>query len=242
MLQSSLWSLIVAPSALVIVVLAMPSPSAKVTGKLLIVDIVFLLILLLSGPSTVLNAEHLEIPATIISTGEGHPSTNALHVHHPHPSFVDCSFSQQKSVLEATKYLEDNNGTTPRYVTWFGAYDSLRYNIVKDHFRRISSPPNFPSFKYDCTCTKEGTWGHVIPDEFGIIYLCPTFWTLPVKGKESMAGSLVQKSSHFTRNGGTVDYVYTQPSCKALAISNATQAIYNADSHEYFAENDPALE
>jgi len=46
-------------------------------------------------------------------------------------------------------------------------------------------------------------------------------------------------SSHFIANGATKDWAYGQYACKKLAISNPDQAIDNADSHEYFAENTP---
>ena len=52
---------------------------------------------------------------------------------------------------------------------------------------------------------------------------------------------LFSQSSHFTSNAGTQDHVYGQTDAKSLAKSNPTQAIDNADNHEYFAENNPAL-
>ena len=42
------------------------------------------------------------------------------------------------------------------------------------------------------------------------------------------------------QNGGTDDVVYGQDGAKDLAKSDPDQAITNADSHEYFAENNPA--
>ena len=36
------------------------------------------------------------------------------------------------------------------------------------------------------------------------------------------------------------DYVYGQTSAKSLAKSDPSEAIMNADNHEYFAENTPA--
>jgi len=54
-------------------------------------------------------------------------------------------------------------------------------------------------------------------------------------------GTLVHESSHFTKNGATDDHVYGQSACKSLAQSNPAMAVDNADSHEYFAENNPAL-
>ena len=58
---------------------------------------------------------------------------------------------------------------------------------------------------------------------------------------EIQAGTIIHESSHFTANGGTNDYAYGQTACKNLAISNPANAVRNADSHEYFAENNPAL-
>lgn len=57
------------------------------------------------------------------------------------------------------------------------------------------------------------------------------------------AGTLVHEASHSTcnRGPGTQDYVYGQSGAKALAISSPNQAIFNADSYEYFAENNPSL-
>jgi peptidyl-Lys metalloendopeptidase len=47
--------------------------------------------------------------------------------------------------------------------------------------------------------------------------------------------------SHFTVVASTNDYVYGQTGAKNLAISDPSKAINNADNHEYFAENTPAL-
>ena len=52
---------------------------------------------------------------------------------------------------------------------------------------------------------------------------------------------LSTQASHFTANGGTQDYAYGQSACKSLAQSDPDRAVMNADSHEYFAENNPAL-
>ena len=46
--------------------------------------------------------------------------------------------------------------------------------------------------------------------------------------------------SHFDVVAGTDDVVYGQAGAKSLAISDPASAITNADSHEYFAENNPS--
>jgi peptidyl-Lys metalloendopeptidase len=48
--------------------------------------------------------------------------------------------------------------------------------------------------------------------------------------------------SHFNVVASTDDWAYGQSAAASLAISNPSQAIDNADSHEYFGENTPALQ
>ncbi len=47
----------------------------------------------------------------------------------------------------------------------------------------------------------------------------------------------ILQAPHFTVNGGTQDYVYRQSKARSLAQSSPEQAIFNADNHEYFAED-----
>jgi len=56
------------------------------------------------------------------------------------------------------------------------------------------------------------------------------------------AGTLVHEASHFIQNGGTLDFVYGQENAMQLARYQPDQAVMNADSHEYFAENNPYLD
>jgi peptidyl-Lys metalloendopeptidase len=81
----------------------------------------------------------------------------------------------------------------------------------------------------------------MISSSFGTVYLCSGYWQAPTTGTDSKGGTLVHESSHFTKNAATSDYAYGQSDCESLAKSNSSEAIENADSHEYFAENNPAL-
>lgn len=58
----------------------------------------------------------------------------------------------------------------------------------------------------------------------------------------SQGGTIVHEASHFIANGGTQDYAYGHEDCQQLAKDNSDEAGNNADSYEYFAENDPALD
>ncbi|KAI8981241.1 peptidyl-Lys metalloendopeptidase [Trametes punicea] len=146
----------------------------------------------------------------------------------------------QTYVAHALAYLENHTGPTPRYTTWFGAYTTERHSIVRTHFTHMDGN-DFSSFTYDCSCDVASAYAYVYPDRFGYIYLCDAFWKAPTTGTDSQGGTLVHESSHFIANAGTKDYVYGQSAASSLAKNDPEEAIMNADNHEYFAENNPAL-
>lgn len=165
-------------------------------------------------------------------------------------SFVGCTTSQQASagsaVVEARKYTENsklylNAGTTgPRYTTWFGSYTSARYGTAQSHFSSIDTAMDQSggAIKINCGC-KQSYYAYVYPNQPYQIYVCNAFWTAPLTGTDSKAGTLVHEMSHFDIVANTDDVVYGQTGAKNLAISNPTDALRNADSHEYFSENTP---
>ena len=183
-------------------------------------------------------------------------------------SYNGCSSSRQSQVASAItaattyasnaySYLSSHTSATTRYTTWFGTYSSSRHSTVLSHFQHLHEG-DYSSFTYDCTCTEADTYAFVYADDYGTIHLCPVFWQISTTGTDSQGGTLIHESTHFTKvcstcfrnmcmrsclpqNGGTDDIVYGQSSAKSLAKSSPSQAVQNADSHEYFAENNPAL-
>lgn len=166
-------------------------------------------------------------------------------------TFNGCSSSRQTSITtaaghavtyasDAASYLAGISAATTRYTTWFGAYTATRKNTVHSHYVNIGTDPT--SSEYDCsTCTDSDVYAYVYPDTPAYVYLCGAFWDAPATGTDSKAGTIVHEQSHFTVNGGTEDYEYGQTACKSLATSDPAKAIENADTHEYFAENNPSL-
>lgn len=57
----------------------------------------------------------------------------------------------------------------------------------------------------------------------------------------TQAGTIVHESSHFKVNGDTEDHANGDTDCEALAKSKPSEAVANGDSHQYFAENHPAV-
>jgi len=168
-------------------------------------------------------------------------------------SFVSCDGTQQSDLIaardaasvyasNAVSYFSANKQGV-RYTTWFGTYDAGRYSLVASHYNAILNAVDTATpMTFDCTCTDPGVYAYVYSNVPYIIYLCGAFWTAPISGTDSKAGTLIHEITHFTVVAGTSDFAYGQALAQALAISSPGNAVMNADSHEYFAENNPALE
>jgi peptidyl-Lys metalloendopeptidase len=167
-------------------------------------------------------------------------------------SYTSCSSSQQSSVLTAfnssktyasnsLSYLNGTPSATSRFTTWFGTYSTTNWNQIKTQFSKISSALNTANVVVDCSCTQSGTYAYVYANQPYKIYVCGAFWSAPNTGTDSRAGTLVHEMSHFTVVAGTGDHAYGQTNAKNLARSNPASARNNADSHEYFTENNPSL-
>ncbi len=159
-----------------------------------------------------------------------------------------CSNSEQSAIISAVAASQNIandsvaylNGTNagPRYTTWFGEYTSSRWNTVAANFDAIKDALDNKSKVFDCSCN-QSYFAYVYPNQPYKIYLCRAFWNAAETGTDSRAGTIIHEMSHFNVVAGTDDIVYGQSGAKNLAISDPNQAIQNADSHEYFAENTP---
>jgi peptidyl-Lys metalloendopeptidase len=163
---------------------------------------------------------------------------------------TSCSASQQSTIASALSAAQTyaNNAdaymakTTmgSRYTKWFGTVNSTRVSTIRSHFANIKSTLATKPINVNCGCT-DSSYAYVYPNQPYTIYVCSAFWSAPLTGTDSKAGTLVHETSHFTVVAGTDDWAYGQSAAASLAISNPSQAIDNADSHEYFSENNPAL-
>jgi peptidyl-Lys metalloendopeptidase len=166
-------------------------------------------------------------------------------------AFSSCTASQQTTITQAlsagSAMASDGDAYMARgaigsrYTNWFGANDSARVNTVKAHFASLKDAFANKPVTVDCGC-KKTYYAYVYPTQPYVIYVCKAFWSAPMTGTDSKGGTLVHEMSHFNVVAGTDDWVYGQSGAASLAISNPTNAIDNADSHEYFGENTPALQ
>ncbi|KAB5588440.1 Peptidyl-Lys metalloendopeptidase [Ceratobasidium theobromae] len=210
------------------------------------------------GSGNLATIEATTEPATF-EIGGNLVSSKVLHRRQPRlvgrqnsPQFLNCGDPQKAQVSsavraaegyaqQATAYMSQVNRNTDRYSTWFGPYDANRAATVRSHFQRIMGQATRST--YDCappSCPNQSTFAYVYASQPGRVYLCGAFWRAPLTGTDSMAGTIVHEQTHFDINGGTRDHQYGQQGCKALASQRPDLAVMNADSHEYFAENNPA--
>jgi peptidyl-Lys metalloendopeptidase len=166
-------------------------------------------------------------------------------------AFNKCTASQQADITSAVSaalsmstsgdaYMAKGS-MGPRYTKWFGAVDSSRVATIKSHFAALKDAFATKPITVDCGC-KKTYYAYVYPTQPYTIYVCKAFWSAPMTGTDSKGGTLVHEMSHFNVVASTDDWVYGQSGAASLAVSNPSQAIDNADSHEYFGENTPALQ
>ncbi|MET7140792.1 M35 family metallo-endopeptidase [Xanthomonas sp. PPL139] len=166
-------------------------------------------------------------------------------------NYASCSTSQistiGSAVSAARNYSQNaktylNGGSTgARYTTWFGAYNASRYSTATSNFVNIDSAidQNNGQITINCGCS-DSSYAYVYPNQPYQIYVCNAFWSAPLTGTDSKAGTLIHEMSHFSVVAGTQDTAYGQSAAKSLAKSDPARAVKNADSHEYFAENNPS--
>jgi peptidyl-Lys metalloendopeptidase len=163
-------------------------------------------------------------------------------------AFSHCSNAQQDSIAGAVQaglamaqdagaYLQDKTPAA-RYTGWFGPVDAERTATVARHVEAIRDAFATRPLAVDCACTRPW-YAYVYPNQPYTIHVCKAFWNAPLTGTDSKAGTLVHEMSHFTVVAGTDDWAYGQAAAAALARSDPARAVDNADSHEYFGENDP---
>lgn len=165
-------------------------------------------------------------------------------------STVSCNSTQigqiNQAVLSARTYSEKSKGylnggaSGARYTTWFGAYSSTRYDNAKQHFVNIDNAMDQTGGQVTINCgCSESYFAYVYKNQPYQIWVCNQFWSAPLIGTDSKAGTLIHEMSHFTIVADTDDHAYGHAAAKNLANTNPTNAVDNADNHEYFAENTP---
>lgn len=158
---------------------------------------------------------------------------------------LELDFDESERITrEAREALEglpsNERAASPRYLRWFGNFDSNRYASVIETYTKSEALMASGEVEFNCDCD-EPFFAFIRRTEPFRVNLCTFYWSARRLGTDSRAGTIVHEVSHFNEIGGTRDFAYGQPDAALLALSNPVSATHNADSMEYFAENTPFL-
>lgn len=142
---------------------------------------------------------------------------------------------------EKLQLLEQNDsGTLIAFKKWFGCDDEKAKGIILERIRKVmevSKMLSVDNFKEMIDRKSKTKYAQIYPDDKLLkLFIGEKFWTAPVKGKDSRSGVLVHELSHVDEIGNTFDYVLGVNDCLVLAKNDPSEALYNADSFEYFIE------
>ncbi len=155
---------------------------------------------------------------------------------------LNASEAMTRSASSALANLPVNERAgSPRYLQWFGSYSATRYSAVANIYKKAEQTMANGSIEFNCDCN-DNFFAYVFPIDPFKVYLCNLYWSAAQTGADSRAGTILHELSHFPEIGGTDDYAYGAADAANLALSNPNNAVSNADSIEYFAENSPFRE
>jgi len=164
-------------------------------------------------------------------------------------STVRTADTQSGTLISRVRtYMGRGCQATGNYLTWMGVCDSSRFSTVTNNFNAINSRWS-NGYRVDCagSSCSANTYAYVFPsDSTYTVYVCGAFWnarahncTNNVAQWDTQSGTIIHEISHFSNVAGTSDIQYGTSGCQTLAKNNPSQAVRNADSHEYLAESCP---
>lgn len=187
------------------------------------------------------NIDLTPVPEVFFAQAAGFSSCTATQLAEL-PLDFDASEVITREAREALEGLTENERvSSPRYQRWFGAYESTRFDSVVDLYRKTEALMASSQVEFVCDCD-DPFFAFIRRTEPFKVNLCRAYWQAARTGTDSRAGTIVHEISHFNEIGGTEDFVYGTGPASNLALSSPANAVNNADSVEYFAENTPFLE
>jgi len=143
-------------------------------------------------------------------------------------------------------------GDTAEFTHWFGTFEAAKAERVRENLKRIYTAIRDERIRIYCghpeepTC-KGGTYAYVYRSEPFALSLCPDFFTLPTMPGGgptdaayeygTMEGTIIHEMSHFEVVANTDDVCYGRTACARLARTEDYNAVINADTYQYYAED-----
>jgi uncharacterized Zn-binding protein involved in type VI secretion len=146
-----------------------------------------------------------------------------------------------KAMLEQTKKnLEAWDDQTKKDAEkWFGdSSEATRQMMLDRTNKQIAHIDTLDDSSFERASGRgRNAYAYVYPDDDSKMYIGKAFWNAPANGPDSKAGTLVHEMSHYNTIGGTDDHAYGRTDAAQLAQIAPDTAKQNADSFEYFVED-----
>lgn len=143
-------------------------------------------------------------------------------------------------------------GPNPVFERWFGKFTPAQGEIVRRNLKSVVTAIRTGAVTAACInvnekICEEDTFAFVVTDEPYLINLCPAFFDMDTMadlttetaaaGNGTRAGTIIHEISHFDRVASTDDICYSREDCTDMAQDRPADALMNADSYQYFAED-----
>lgn len=172
--------------------------------------------------------------------------------------FNGCKTAQQETILSVIPEAEMMAaraaaaiGNTPEYVHWFGDYTDKYAEEVRSNFKVIHRALDLQELEFICGAERDtdciDTYAFVYTTEHYVMTLCPNFFGMPRMAGGSptdpeyengtMEGTIIHEISHFDVVARTEDHCYSRSVCGDMADGSPQEAVENADTYQYFAED-----
>ncbi|PUB11318.1 M35 family metallo-endopeptidase [Yoonia sediminilitoris] len=138
------------------------------------------------------------------------------------------------------------------FAKWFGSYSTPNAETVRATLKSAVTAMRSGRVSVQCVPAQgdgcqDGTIAWVSRPQAFVLNLCPGFFDLPMldtatpdggpRGDSTQEGTVLHEMTHFQQVGRTEDYCYTRRVCAEMATARPGNAIRNADSYQYFAED-----
>lgn len=173
-------------------------------------------------------------------------------------SFDGCKTAQRETILSVVPEAEmmaaraaASIGDTSEYAHWFGAFSNKHAEDVRSRFKMIHRALERQEMHFICGAERDtdciDTYAFVYTSEHYVVTLCPNFFDMPrmaggsptdpVYENGTMEGTIIHEVSHFDVVARTEDHCYSRTDCGRLGQRSPQEAIENADTYQYFAED-----
>jgi len=129
-----------------------------------------------------------------------------------------------------------NPQTSPLYKTWFGTYDSGRFNTVTNCIYNLEEDYQTNGKEFYCNPSgcSPGVVAYVSSGAPNTIHICQLYFQLSNRDHIFV---IVHEELHFQAICGAPDYVYGRQGSMNLAISNPGNAVRNSDNYRFYGED-----